>query len=123
MGVCPHYRGAVANQFAVYQNDFSNIGATIHYVNSAVDGGNIIEIIKGDTEKPPKKMFEELNNKSQEILLSVATDVFNGKKVYSTPQDNTVGKNFKLKHWTPSVRYKTAQQIARWERGLLDNNF
>ncbi len=120
MGVCPHYRGAVANQFAMYKDDFANIGSTIHYVDSTVDGGNIIKIIKGNLKKPPLEMFRELNDKSQENFLAIAIDIFSGKKVHSVPQDMTVGENFKLKHWIPSVRYKTARKIAQWEKHLPD---
>lgn len=119
MGVCPHYRGAVTNQFAVYKEDFLNIGSTIHYVDNTLDGGNIIEIIRGDVKKLPREMFQELNDKSQEKFLSVALDIFLGKKVTGTPQDITKGENFKLKYWTPSVRYKTAKRIAKWENPML----
>lgn len=118
MGVCPYYRGAVTNQFAVYKEDFLNIGSTIHYVDGTVDGGNIIKIIKGDIKKTPKEMFRELNDKSQEKFLSVALDIFLGKKVIGTPQYMTRGENFKLKYWTPSVRYKTAKRIIKWENSL-----
>lgn len=115
MGICPNYRGAAANQFAVYQGDFSNIGSTIHYVDDTVDGGSIIKITKGNTKKTPQDLFRELNDKSQESFLSVAVDIFHRKKINSLPQDMTIGRNFRLKHWTPSVRYKTAQKIKRWE--------
>lgn len=116
MGICPNYRGAVANQFAVYQEDFSNIGATIHYVDKTIDGGNIIKIIKCDTRKTPRELFRELNDKSQEMFLSTAVDIFHRKKVKSFTQDMGIGKNYQLKHWTPKVRYKTAQKITDWEK-------
>lgn len=122
MGVCPHYRGAVANQFAVHNKDFSNIGSTIHYVNGAVDGGDIIKIIKADIEKSPKEMFENLNYDSQEMFFSVALDLYQGKEVQSIPQNKAVGENFKLKYWTPSVRHKTAEIIAEWENQPQNNS-
>lgn len=115
MGICPHYRGAVANQFAVYKEDYSNIGSTIHYVDGTVDGGDIIKIVKANKKIPPKEMFERLNSKSQEIFLSVALDLYQGKKVKSVPQDITIGENFKLRGWTPKMRYKTAKIIEAWE--------
>ncbi len=118
MGVCPAYRGAAANQFAVFNKDFSNIGATIHYVNGVLDGGDIIEIIKADTILPPKKLFKKLNNDAQKLFLKTATDIFYNNSIDQRNQNMSIGKNFALKYWTPQVRYKTAKIISNWEKSF-----
>lgn len=116
MGVCPQYRGSVANQFAVYRRDFSNIGATVHFVDEGVDTGDIIEIIRADITQSPKQAFYKLNDEAHKLFLQVAVTIFNKKELHPTIQHTTLGgENFMLKHWIPEVRYKTARIISEWE--------
>ncbi|WKZ58009.1 MAG: formyl transferase [Bdellovibrionota bacterium] len=41
-GLVPYYRGANANFWAVYHNDFKKVGVTVHQVDSGVDSGPVI---------------------------------------------------------------------------------
>ncbi|MFA5933953.1 MAG: formyltransferase family protein [Candidatus Paceibacterota bacterium] len=116
MGLCPHYKGSVANQFALLEGGKENVGATIHYVDSTLDGGDIIAIIKPDITLPPRTFFCELNDKTQKCFLETAVRLFSGDRLVGTPQGLSTGKNYMLKHWTPKARYKTGKKILSWER-------
>lgn len=116
MGLCPYYRGAVANQYALINNEPKRLGATIHYVEEGVDTGDIISTITADVSLRPLDLFRELNNKAKELYLENAVRLFRGEELPRKTQDLSVGKNYTLKDWTPSVRYKLARKILRWEK-------
>ena len=115
MGTCPYYRGNLCNQFAVLNNDFSKIGATIHYAVEKVDSGKIISLIQADTSKPPRELFLDLNNRAQEKYLEVIEKIFRGEEISGEAQDLSLGKNFTLKQWTRETRYNLGKKILKWE--------
>ncbi|KKW19381.1 MAG: Formyl transferase domain protein [Parcubacteria group bacterium GW2011_GWA2_51_10] len=119
MGYCPHYRGALANQHAVLSNDYSKIGATIHYVNGKADAGDVIAIIPADTSKSPRELFAELNRKSFETYIEIASRLFAGETLPRTPQEHIPGRTLLLREWTPSLRYALGRQMIEWERTKL----
>ncbi|MEX2014010.1 MAG: formyltransferase family protein [Parcubacteria group bacterium] len=116
MGLCPYYRGAIANQHAVMRREPTRIGATIHYAVEKVDAGDILETILADSSKPPRDLFRELNDKAEKHYLAIASRLFKGEDIHQTPQDESRGHNLLLKEWTPKTRYRLAKQILRWER-------
>lgn len=42
LGIAEEYRGLDSNLWAAYHSDFKNIGVTIHYVDSGLDTGDIV---------------------------------------------------------------------------------
>jgi len=42
LGISPQYRGSATNFWAIYNNDFHNIGVTIHFIDQGIDSGDII---------------------------------------------------------------------------------
>jgi len=48
LGLSEYYRGSVSNLMALYNNEYTKVGATIHEVVKKIDGGNIIETINAD---------------------------------------------------------------------------
>jgi len=116
MGLCPYYRGALANQNALLHNDIRRIGATIHYAEEKVDTGDIITTINADYTKPPQEMFQELNDLAQKTYLDTVIKLFNGEELPRIPQNKSRSKNLLLKDWTPSRRYKLAKVIVERER-------
>ncbi|MDO8569727.1 MAG: formyltransferase family protein [bacterium] len=120
MGLCPYYRGAIANQHAVINYDLERIGATIHYAEEKVDTGNILETITADHSKSPRELFRDVNDRAEEKYLNVVQRLFNGEDLEQRPQDTSKSQNLKLKDWTPSTRYNLAKQIMKWEKtGIL----
>ncbi|MDO8564606.1 MAG: formyltransferase family protein [bacterium] len=118
MGVCPKYRGAVANHFALLRGDLENIGATIHYVVEKVDAGNILLGIRADTRKPPRELFRELNDSAYAFYLDIAHKLYRGERLPETPQNIANGENFKLSQWTPRRRLQAARKIQKWEQSF-----
>lgn len=116
MGLCPYYRGAIANQRALMRKEPNKIGATIHYADASVDQGNIITTIKADFSLSPEDLFCKLNDEAEKQYLDIAKRLFLGENLPNQSQDASVGENFLLKHWTPKTRYKLAQQILKWEK-------
>ena len=115
-GLCPYYRGALANQYAVLCDDFEKIGATIHYINSKADSGEILSTILAGNNSHPSDLFRDLNDRAINKYLEVVRDLYSGREVESRPQDTTQSKNFLLKYWTPKTRYKLAKKMRDWER-------
>ena len=118
MGICPYYRGALANQNALLHNDIRRIGATIHYAEKKVDTGDIITTINADHRKPPKEMFKELNDLAIKTYLEVIVKLFNGEELPRIPQNKSRSKNLLLKDWTPSKRHRLAKLILEREKLL-----
>lgn len=116
-GLCPNYLGAVANQHAVMLDDFENIGATIHHIETTADTGDILVTIKADLNKKPRYLFADLNDQAMDKFLDVVTKLYSGKELSVTKQDNSQSKVFYLKNWLPSVRYKLGKKIQSWENG------
>ena len=116
MGLCPYYRGAIANQYAVIRNNHARIGATIHYAEEKVDSGDILATITADISKPPRELFRELNDKAEKLYLDIAYGLFVGEKIPCRPQDISRSENLMIKNWTPKMRYNLAKQIMKWEK-------
>lgn len=114
-GYCPFYRGALANQHAILCNDFSKIGATIHYVNDKADAGDIISIIKTQNKYRPKELFYDLHERTIKTYLKIITKLHGGKNLIAKKQDFSKSKNLLLSQWLPSVRYKLGKKIIDWE--------
>ncbi|OGG50738.1 hypothetical protein A2763_02330 [Candidatus Kaiserbacteria bacterium RIFCSPHIGHO2_01_FULL_54_36] len=114
-GILPYYRGAVANQFAVLRRDEKHIGSTIHLVTPGVDRGDIIAQIYGDTNKPPREMFREVNDKSLALFIEIAQKILAGENVPRQQQDQTKGEFFRLSQWSNKLRWIVGQQLLRWE--------
>ncbi|MEX2013597.1 MAG: formyltransferase family protein [Parcubacteria group bacterium] len=115
-GLCPYYRGALANQHAVMRGDFSRIGATVLYINSQPDAGEILATISADTDKPPRALFRDLNNRATAKYLEVATNLYLGKKMKATPQAMSESQILLRAAWTPKMRYTLGKQILAWEK-------
>jgi methionyl-tRNA formyltransferase len=120
MGYCPHYRGSISNQWAVLDNRWECIGATIHYVEQEVDSGQILSIIPADHSKPPEELFLDLNNRAREQYLEIATRLYNGEDLPGVPQDISLGRKTFIKVWTHERRYRVAKAILDWEQHYSD---
>jgi folate-dependent phosphoribosylglycinamide formyltransferase PurN len=114
-GYCPYYRGALANQYAVFYGDFSKIGATIHYMNEKPDAGDIITVIPADTNYKPKELFQKLHDQAMREYLRVILELNAGRSIKTEKQDISKSRNFLLKSWTPKRRYELGKKIIEWE--------
>lgn len=115
-GLCPFYRGALSNQYAVMCDDFEKLGATIHYMEEKPDTGEILATLTTDNSLAPEKLFQDLYQRALKKYLDTVQNLAQGQMVASKSQDTSASRNFLLKDWKPSVRYKLAQKIMRWEK-------
>lgn len=118
LGFCPYYRGALANQCAILDDEFSRIGATVHYINGKADAGDILTVISADAQMHPQELFSDLHARAAEAYLSIATALYRGEVLPSVPQDISKSKNFFLRDWVPSVRYKVGKKVLAWEERM-----
>lgn len=116
MGTAPHYRGAVANQFAFLRGDYSRIGATIHYAEEKVDAGAILAAIPADATKQPREMFRDMNNRAHARYIEIAVALHAGDNLPTTAQDITQGKLFRLRDWNREIRYKLGRKMLQWRK-------
>lgn len=80
-GLSPHYRGQNCTHFPIINEDFENIGVTVHLVRKAIDGGEILvqrrpTISPGDNEFTLIKKNERLGAEIYaEILLRMSAGI------------------------------------------------
>lgn len=115
-GLCPFYRGAIANQYAFFKDDIFKIGATIHFVNACADAGNIIKTISFVPGESLQDSFMKLNDTAIALYIKIALTILNGIEVNSTSQNSAEGKNVLLRKWTPEIRFKTAKKMLLWNK-------
>lgn len=116
MGLGEHYRGAVANHFAVLHDERQKVGATIHYVHEKVDTGDALATITAPYNLPPKEFFTKLNDSAERTLLSICIKLWKGEQVPAVPQRIATSRNVFLREWIPSKRYQVAKKLEAWEK-------
>jgi folate-dependent phosphoribosylglycinamide formyltransferase PurN len=116
MGISTHYRGATANQRAVLAGDYAHIGATIHYINGAVDAGDVLVEIRAVLETDPVQTFSSLNQAAEAALVVTAAKLFRGEVLPVVALGSNAGYNCLLRDWTPARRYQVAQRLLAWQR-------
>lgn len=114
-GHSPHYRGALANQHAILSGDYSRVGATIHYINGTVDGGDILDQVVVDVSKSPRESFTHLTSEAPQRFAQVIQKLHEGEELPVRAQDTTESRVLLLRHWTPSVRYAAGKRILALE--------
>lgn len=117
IGRCPEYRGTLANQHAILDGNFQDIGATIHYIVPAVDAGDVISVIDADFSKKPRHIFQDLITRAQAAYITIATKLYQGQEVRAHKQGETLHKILKLEDWSPRIRYIIAKKVLAWDRG------
>ena len=116
LGVAPHYRGALANQFAVGRGDAEHIGYTIHYVNSKADAGDIVATRTITPQSDPRDTFCTINQKARTHYISTISELIRGKRVVRRSQQITAGHVSLMRDWTPKRRYQLGRRLLAWRR-------
>mgnify|MGYP001169433932 FL=1 len=83
LGNAVEYRGLDTNLWAIYHNDFENIGVTIHFIDTELDTGDVITYKKvniSNITKIHQLRFFEMHLAS-ELLQSALDDYFKGNLV------------------------------------------
>ena len=82
-GILPYYRGIDCPKWAIYHNDYENIGCSVHWVDQHVDTGNIImkkrySLSQGETMR---SLDHNLYNHCVELLAEVVLSLLAGKSM------------------------------------------
>lgn len=116
LGISSKYRGAYANQRAVEQKDWKNIGATIHHIAKQADAGAVVETIHATLYDTPADTFSALHAEVETAFIDTLKKVLAGIALPATPPDLSASENLLLADWTPERRWRVAQQLATWPR-------
>ncbi len=122
-GLSPHYRGALANQHAVLNDDFAHVGATIHYIDSLVDGGDILDQVRIDSTLPPREAFRGLTTDAPKHFIEVIKKLYAGETLPVRVQDTRDSKVLLLRQWLPSKRYAVGTRITALEGKKSSSTF
>ena len=116
LGIAPKYKGAIANQFAIANVDYDNIGFTIHHINEKVDDGDIIYQQKATLKGSPVTTFQTLLLDAHKKYVTIIKKIHSNKTITTTPQYASQTKTITyLKQWTPSKRLALALFLKKWQ--------
>jgi methionyl-tRNA formyltransferase len=95
-GMLPHYRGIDCAKWAIYHNDFNNIGCSVHWVDEQVDTGNII--MKKSYLLSQSESMRNLDHNLYDHCILLLTEVVQllrlGKKLTTEPQRLEDGRQY-----------------------------
>ena len=89
------YRGLDSHFWSIYHKDFKNLVTTLHYINSGIDTGNIIQIKKINLNS--KTNFYNLRIKNVENcikLFKIFYDKYVKKQKISHKKQNDIGRYY-----------------------------
>ena len=116
LGHSPQYRGALANQHAVLNEEYALIGATIHHMRATVDGGDILDQLTIDLSRPPHESFPALTTQARQRFIDVVRKLNAGETLPVRTQDTRNSNILLLRQWIPSVRYTVGKRILALEK-------
>lgn len=119
-GLSPYYRGTHCTDWAIFNDDYFNIGYTIHKLSNITDGGDVVdqgrpELTADDTVF---SIDMKLTKLSLERMVRVVEEINNGNRIKFFFQDMSLGKNYYLKEWDRSVIKKVEKKIKNKELAL-----
>jgi methionyl-tRNA formyltransferase len=95
-GILPYYRGIDCPKWAIYHNDYDNIGCSVHWVDQHVDTGNIImkkrySLLQGESIS---SLDHNLYNHCVGLLAEVVLSLLSGKHMATETQRAEEGKQY-----------------------------
>lgn len=83
LGIPPAYRGSDCPLWAMYNNEFSQIGFIIHFISKKVDGGDILlsEKVIPDGSQSFSEFLAKLNRRGSEGFVKVLEKIISGEKL------------------------------------------
>lgn len=113
-GYLPYYKGNHCFFFAYYNKEYDKIGSTLHFINSGIDTGDIIERIIPDIERmdTPETLYCRAEKKAVDRLMFWLKEFEKGKELPRQRQE-PVGKTYYTKD--RKLRYDV-KLFLRWLR-------
>jgi methionyl-tRNA formyltransferase len=95
-GILPDYRGIDCGKWAIYNDDFENIGCTAHWVDTGVDTGDILLVKKYtiNSDETLETLEANLDNLAVGLLAKVVASMLGKKKPDVTVQSSAGGKQY-----------------------------
>lgn len=114
-GLSPYYRGDSTLFWPVYYNDPHNLGVTVHELVESVDGGAIAATAPviyepGDTEA---NLFAKGVMAGTQIYVQAVQQALEGTLTL-TPQDLSLGREFRWIHRTVDAERRVIAQLQQW---------
>ncbi len=99
MGVLPQYRGMDVVEWPLLEDNFEEIGMTVHFMDKGVDTGDILQIkkVKVQRNEDIKQLRERFEPIMCRQMVTVCLDYLNGK-IDRTPQKHEDGKQYFIMH-------------------------
>ena len=97
-GWLPDYRGNHCYFFAKYYRDFDKIGSTIHYVDTGIDTGNIVDRVKPSIDVQKHKaesLYCDGERLAFDRLIEILKELENGIPLPVIPQPQDTGRTFR----------------------------
>jgi methionyl-tRNA formyltransferase len=95
-GMLPYYRGIDCAKWAIYHNDFNNIGCSVHWVDEHIDTGNII--MKKRYSLSQGEYIRSLDHNLYDLCVLLLTEVVlslrSGKNMEAEPQKPAEGRQY-----------------------------
>lgn len=112
-GILPWYRSTYSTQFAIYQENYGRIGATIHYIDAGIDTGPIIRKIAIDTQTSStiESVLARIYNKGITALLDIAQTSLDQDRRLEVYQESAPNSYYSLSRMTPLVTKTAALRI------------
>ncbi|WP_446008354.1 formyltransferase family protein [Candidatus Electrothrix sp.] len=99
MGVLPQYRGMDVVEWPLLEDNFDEIGMTVHLMDKGVDTGDILQIkkVKLETNEGIKQLRERFEPIMCRQMVTVCLDYLNGR-IDRIPQKLEDGKQYFIMH-------------------------
>lgn len=96
-GYLPYYRGNHCFFFAMFNSEFDKIGSTIHFINTGIDTGDIIEVVKPliEIKDTPEKLYCRAEMLAINRLISMIKDYEEGIPFPRVPQNLKEGNLYR----------------------------
>lgn len=112
-GILPRYRGMDVIEWAILEGNFTQIGCTVHFMDSGVDTGDIVRIRPiplqpGDELHRLRERFEPLMCRE---MVAACLDVLNGR-AQRLPQKAEEGRQYFIMH--PALVALAERRLRRW---------
>jgi len=96
-GYLPYYRGNNCIYFAYLNDDWARIANTIHFIDTGIDTGDIIEIVHPTIlpHDTPETLYCKAKKKAIHTLVKIIKKYQNNEEIPRISQDVHVGKQYK----------------------------
>ena len=121
-GLVQHHRGVDSPYWALHENRLDRIGATLHYIDSSIDGGDIIDQkrIKLELKDTPDKIFFKACQAGFDILGKNITNIINNKAERAKPAN--WGKLYQIKDLTSDIMEEINSDYREKIKEFLDED-